>query len=317
MTAATLLDGLRDRGFQIETTGQKLLVTPASRLTSDDRAAIQLLLADLLGLLTVQAQPPGLPHESPVTPDFSCADCRHLSKVKTCTNPVAAGLLTEAQGFGIVWPPAGYGAACQAWRRNPAEAVLDVYTAAGRGGWPDALMHQWLRDADEHPDAVLDVLHNGGPTPARPARLGASERGRAGPARGHHTPGSTREAEEDPRPDRQPLRRCRRLGTRLKGIRTMTTNDTHAEALNHLLHAAAAAITEGLDFARRDDPHRYSTLSRDFDDGQALPRLTVDFLPAGQVRVGLVLHGARDGQPHDVGVFCTTLQGPPEAGRLN
>lgn len=98
-------------------------------------------------------------------PAQRCADCRHLSRVKTCTTPVAAGLLTAAEGFGIAWPPAGYGATCQAWRRNPAEAVLAVYTAAGRGGWPDALMHQWLSDADEHPDAVLDVMTNGGPTP--------------------------------------------------------------------------------------------------------------------------------------------------------
>ena len=97
----------------------------------------------------------------------------------------------------------------------------------------------------------------------------------------------------------------------------LTSHEAHADALNHLIRAAEAAIAGGLAFARRDDPHRYSTLGKDFDLGQALPRLTVDFLPNGQVSVGLVLHGLKAGQPHDVGVFCTTLQGPPEAGRLN
>jgi len=83
-----------------------------------------------------------------------------LSRVKTCTEPVAAGLLHR---FGIVWPEPGRGATCPAWRRNPAEATLAVLVAAGRGGWSDELMHQWLADADAHPEATLDVLRNGGP----------------------------------------------------------------------------------------------------------------------------------------------------------
>ncbi len=92
----------------------------------------------------------------------SCSTCRYLSRVKTCREPVAAGLLSS---FGIVWPEPGRGATCPTWRRNPADAVMAVLVAAGRGGWSDAQMHRWLADADEHPDAVLDALRAGGPTP--------------------------------------------------------------------------------------------------------------------------------------------------------
>jgi hypothetical protein len=95
----------------------------------------------------------------------SCATCRHRSRVGTCRVPVAAGLLTAAEGHGIVWPAVGYGTTCPAWTRSPAQAVVAVLTAAGRGGWPDELMRQWLRDADQHPDAVIDVLRSGGPKP--------------------------------------------------------------------------------------------------------------------------------------------------------
>ena len=45
----------------------------------------------------------------------SCAGCRHFGRRRTCLEPVAAGLLTEAQGFGIVWPPEGQGAGCVAF----------------------------------------------------------------------------------------------------------------------------------------------------------------------------------------------------------
>lgn len=92
----------------------------------------------------------------------SCARCRHLSRIKTCTKPVEAGLLPD---FGIVWPEPAHGATCVAWSLNPAEAVVAVLTAAGRGGWTDEQMRQWLIDADAQPEAVLDMLRIGGPTP--------------------------------------------------------------------------------------------------------------------------------------------------------
>ncbi len=45
----------------------------------------------------------------------TCAGCRHFGRRRTCLEPVAAGLLTQAQGFGIVWPPEGHGATCVAF----------------------------------------------------------------------------------------------------------------------------------------------------------------------------------------------------------
>jgi hypothetical protein len=45
----------------------------------------------------------------------TCAGCLHLLRRGTCGEPVAAGLLTAEEGFGIVWPPEGHGAACPAF----------------------------------------------------------------------------------------------------------------------------------------------------------------------------------------------------------
>ena len=45
----------------------------------------------------------------------ACPDCQQLLRHGTCAEPVAAGLLTEAEGFGIVWPPAGYAETCASY----------------------------------------------------------------------------------------------------------------------------------------------------------------------------------------------------------
>ncbi len=118
MAARDLLHQMLAAGFTLGQAGDKLLVTPADRLTDELRASLRACKAELLALLA------GVDDDHrPVGVAQRCADCRHLSRVKTCTNPVAAGLLTAAEGFGIAWPPAGYGATCQAWRRDPAEAL--------------------------------------------------------------------------------------------------------------------------------------------------------------------------------------------------
>lgn len=46
----------------------------------------------------------------------TCTDCQHLLRRGTCGEPVAAGLL--ADGFGIVWPPAGHAGNCQGFENN-------------------------------------------------------------------------------------------------------------------------------------------------------------------------------------------------------
>ena len=50
-----------------------------------------------------------------VQPTAACTDCTHLLRFGTCGEPVRAGLLTAAEGYGIVWPPGGHSAACAAF----------------------------------------------------------------------------------------------------------------------------------------------------------------------------------------------------------
>jgi hypothetical protein len=55
----------------------------------------------------------------------TCVGCLHLLRRGTCGEPVAAGLLTEDVGFGIVWPPEGHGAACPAFIGKMPTAAAD------------------------------------------------------------------------------------------------------------------------------------------------------------------------------------------------
>ena len=55
----------------------------------------------------------------------TCAGCLHLLLRGTCGEPVAAGLLTVEEGFGIVWPTEGHGAACPAFIGKMPTAAAD------------------------------------------------------------------------------------------------------------------------------------------------------------------------------------------------
>lgn len=123
---------------------------PANWLTESDQPTPPI--SQLATLATLAGQ---------IRPGQACANCRHRSRVGTCREPVASGLTTT---FEIHWPEPGYGATCTAWTLSPVEATVAVLTAAGRGGWSDELMHQWLKDADAYPEATLDALRNGAPT---------------------------------------------------------------------------------------------------------------------------------------------------------
>ena len=149
MGAADIFTRLKAGGFRLRLSGETLMISPSSKLTDDLRAKLRESKSELLALLKTQ-------------PVQMCTTCRHLSRVNTCRDPVSAGLLPS---FGIVWPEPNYGVGCSAWSLNPAEAVLAVIVAAGRGGWTDEQMHCWLADANADPVAVLDALRNGGPTP--------------------------------------------------------------------------------------------------------------------------------------------------------
>lgn len=80
--------------------------------------------------------------------------------------------------------------------------------------------------------------------------------------------------------------------------------------INVMCKAAALVVVEGMEFARKDDPHRFATLPRDFDDGQACQRLALDYLPGGQVQVTLTLTGTHAGEAREIEVFRTMVQGP-------
>lgn len=78
----------------------------------------------------------------------------------------------------------------------------------------------------------------------------------------------------------------------------------------HFFASAEAIIYDGLQHARKDDPHRFRTMGREFDGGKALRRLQVDYLSDDRMRIALVFIGAQDGQEKAVEVFSTTVQGP-------
>lgn len=66
-----------------------------------------------------------LADEPPGASVNTCGDCLHLLRRGTCSEPVAAGLLPTEEGFGIVWPPEGHGAACTAYAGKIPTASAD------------------------------------------------------------------------------------------------------------------------------------------------------------------------------------------------
>lgn len=74
--------------------------------------------------------------------------------------------------------------------------------------------------------------------------------------------------------------------------------------------SAEAIIYDGMIHARQDDPHRFKTIGREFDNGKALRRLTVDYLQGDRMRIALVFIGTHGGQEKVIELFSTTVQGP-------
>lgn len=101
-----------------------------------------------------RSRPPLEPANDPAPPvaalandrGRSCADCMHLLPRRTCGEPASAGLLTEAEGFGLVWPPDGHGAGCAAFsgpkpakaKARPYRLTKDGADAAHAEPWGDA-----------------------------------------------------------------------------------------------------------------------------------------------------------------------------------
>ena len=55
----------------------------------------------------------------------TCGGCLHPLRRGTCGEPVATGLLTAEEGFSVVWPPDGHGAACPAFLGKMPTAAAD------------------------------------------------------------------------------------------------------------------------------------------------------------------------------------------------
>ena len=111
MGSRDLLDDLTDAGFSIKADGENLVIRPASKLTDDIREALRTAKPELMRLLSAAAAP-----VPPVMVVRTCTTCLHMTRHRTCTEPVAAGL---APNFAIRWPPAGYGASCAAFTPKP------------------------------------------------------------------------------------------------------------------------------------------------------------------------------------------------------
>ena len=130
MCAADLLKDVRAAGFTLDLADGKLLVAPASMLTDELRTALRANKTEVLALLAAEHDAEaeafeeraaimefdgGLPRTEAEAAARQCVDCEHFGQRRTCLEPVAAGLLTQAQGFGIVWPSEKYGAVCPAF----------------------------------------------------------------------------------------------------------------------------------------------------------------------------------------------------------
>lgn len=85
-------------------------------------------------------------------------------------------------------------------------------------------------------------------------------------------------------------------------------------AYSSLMHAAQYIVAEGIEHARRDDPHRFATLPGEFDGGKAVRQLAITFKNGGQVEVQQLLIGTKGGEEKVIALFTTTLQGPVEGG---
>ena len=78
----------------------------------------------------------------------ACADCQHFGPRGTCFEPVAAGLRTEQEGFGIAWPEEGQAATCTVFaakapelaQERPYKLTLEQLHAAHADSWSEAVI---------------------------------------------------------------------------------------------------------------------------------------------------------------------------------
>ena len=121
MGAADLLLEVHRAGFALDVANGMLLVTPASMLTDDLRASLRVCKPELIKLLTA---PKPTSSQEPVIAQ-ACTDCQHFGPRGTCFEPVAAGLRTKLEGFGIAWPPDDQAQSCTAFSDRPVAPSQD------------------------------------------------------------------------------------------------------------------------------------------------------------------------------------------------
>jgi hypothetical protein len=146
MGAVDLLEHVRAAGFTLDLADGKLLLTPASMLSDELRTALRASKTEVLALLAAEREADaeafeeraaimefdgGLPRADAEAAARQCVDCEFLGRRRTCLEPVAAGLLTETQGYGIACPPPGHARACVAFQAKAA-ATLDSRAASAR-----------------------------------------------------------------------------------------------------------------------------------------------------------------------------------------
>ena len=144
MSARDLLHDMLAAGFTLDLAAGKLLVTPASMLTAELRDALRNNKPGLIDLLTggIIIEP------QEVELGRTCADCQNLSPRGTCFEPVAAGLRTEQEGFGIAWPDEGQATTCQAFsskvpqlgQERPHKLTREQLHAAHAEPWSEAVI---------------------------------------------------------------------------------------------------------------------------------------------------------------------------------
>lgn len=99
MGARDLLAELADMGVTVTVDDERLVIRPASKLTDALRAGLRAAKPELLAIIAPR----------------TCAGCAHVTRRKTCGEPVAAGLVPH---FGIVFIellPATQAARCPAF----------------------------------------------------------------------------------------------------------------------------------------------------------------------------------------------------------
>lgn len=173
MGAGELLRELADAGFSIEADGNRLVIRPWSKLPDELRAALRASKPEVLALLAAEHDADAQAFEERAAiMEFDgrlsraeaevaareCVDCEHFGRRRTCLEPVSAGLLTQAEGFGIVWPPEGHGACCAGFNGKTATAAKKVAVAKFSCPADPAKAHEIARlilDADSKAAAAL------------------------------------------------------------------------------------------------------------------------------------------------------------------